>query len=614
MTPPKPLTALTVLRAQLLPIVMVFLLPLIALGFSHHALGTFDEQFVSANRFRVDLNGTLSPAQRDGLISFLARNPPSAACGSTDPELAGYLTQIDQVCVEIKPFLLARRAGAWALALGLFMTLFGAALALLAHASARAQYGAFVLGWRSMQVFAAVQTIVQGVLAVWLSYWLTAFFLHVYVVKLILVVALFAAYAAWHVLKAIFVSPPAPSGVAAVRVAESDAAPLFARIRELCTRLGTEAPVNLLAGIDDNFFVTEAGLTTSDGRVEGRSLFVSLPLLRLLDREEADAVLAHEMGHFVGGDTAFTRRMGPRLAASVRYLAALRETGIPVYYFMQAYFSAFDLALLRTEREREYAADAIAARTVSGHALARALLKIAAYARYRTVVEHTLFDADKKHDQLSIAARIAEGFRAFVTGDGFARVMQHAATPHPFDTHPPMLARIERVGARVPESQYADIITAAPKEGWLDAITGVEAIEARLWGEYEADFAQVHEMTLACRYAPATPEEEALVVRHFPAVRFGYGDAEIALDFRGLRAPDWDDAVPFGEVATLAVNERMFKRYLDVSTTTGTTRSVLLSKVTGGEQPFLDAVAHYVGRHRAAEAAAVQRGASGKVG
>jgi hypothetical protein len=177
-----------------------------------------------------------------------------------------------------------------------------------------------------------------------------------------------------------------------------------------------------------------------------------------------------------------------------------------------------------------------------------------------------------------------------------------------------MLARIERVGARVPESQYADIITAAPKEGWLDAITGVEAIEARLWGEYEADFAQVHEMTLACRYAPATPEEEALVVRHFPAVRFGYGDAEIALDFRGLRAPDWDDAVPFGEVATLAVNERMFKRYLDVSTTTGTTRSVLLSKVTGGEQPFLDAVAHYVGRHRAAEAAAVQRGASGKVG
>lgn len=606
--PPNP-TPLSVLRAQLLPIAMVFALPLLALGFTHHAIGTFDADFLRRASLQLERDAEVTPGQRAELVAFVRANPPSEACVSTRPELARYRENIGGWCDDTWQFLDARRASRWAIALGLFATLAGAGLALLAHFNARAQYASFVLGWRAMQVFAAIETMVQGTLAVWLSFWVTAFFFHVYVVKIIVLVAVAALYASWHVIRAIFVAPPPPPAVEAVRVPEERAAALFARVRELCARVGTEAPTNLLAGVDDNFFVTESPLPIVDGVAEGRSLYVSLALLRVLDREETDAVLAHEMGHFVGGDTAFTRRMAPRLSASVRYLQALQDALPPVFYFMRAYFAAFDLALLRTERDREFAADGLAARTVSGAALARALVKIAAYSNYRTRVEATLFQHDRAHDSLSIASRIAEGFAAYASGDDFARDMRGTATPHPFDTHPALDARMDAVGARVPEAELAAAALAPAETTWRSEIADADAIEARLWGDYEARFHAVHERSLAFRYLPATPEEEAVVARHFPARSFAYEHEVVTLDFRALTTPSWGP-LPLGDVRDIQINERMFKKYVDVLTVDGGQHSLLVKGLGSGLQEFVDALALYVGRQQVAREESERRAAA----
>ncbi len=606
MTDNRP-TAVGVLRAQALPVVMVFLLPLIALGFTGHALGSLDERFVRGVSEQVMRDQSAPVAQREAFVAFLRRNPPSQACESSDPELAEYRRRLDGVCGDLRQFLVVRRASRWALVAGALSIAFGGAMALLAATVPSAQFTAFVVGWRAMQLVAALETLAQGALAVWLSYWLTAFFANLYVPKLILVVAFIAAAMAWHVVKAIFITPAPPPRVEAVRVEASRAEALFARIRDLCARVGTEAPTNLLVGIDDNFFVTETPLDTTDGPVEGRTLFVSLSLLRVLDRDEADAVLAHEMGHFVGGDTAFTRKMGPRLAASQRYLVALYQNALPVFWFMRAFFTAFDLALVRTERDREFAADALAARTVSGGALARALVKVAAYASYRTRVENKLFAAETTHATLSIPARIAEGFAGYVNGDDFRADMAQAATPHPFDTHPRLEARMEAVHARIPDAEWGATALAPVVDSWLAAVTDAEGIEARMWADYERRFATVHEFSLALRYLPSTPEEEALVVKHFPERVFSTQAGDFVVTFRDLRAPDWSDPLALADMKDLAVNERMFKKYLDVTTADGAKRSILLSQLAHDEAAFLDTLSQYVGRRREAERAAADR-------
>lgn len=610
MEAPKSLTPLAVLRAQLPTLAMVFLLPLLTLGFVAHATRSFDARFIEHVQAQLDVDATLTPAQRVEVRALYERVRPSVSCVSGDPAHAEVRGRMRSLCSDVEQFDLARRFSLGALLAGLVAILLGAGIALLAWTTPSAQYPAFVLGWRGMQVLAAAETAVQGALAVWLSYWLTAFFLKLYILKLIAVVALVAVVMSWGVLRAIFLAP-APPRVDAVPLPEADAAALRDGMRELCARVGTEGPANVLTGIDDNFFVTESALQVNGGEVRGRTLYVSLALLRVLSREEADAVLAHELGHFVGGDTDFTRRMGPRLAASHRYLAALHEDALPVYYFMSAFFTAFDLALVRTERDREFAADAVAARVVSGEALSRALLKIAAYSNYRTRVEAKLFAADTAHAQLSIAERIAAGFAGYVQGDDFANDMRGAATPHPFDTHPKLQSRIDAVGVRAEASEYAALALRPAEGSWVTALPGADALEASLWGEYERRFADAHEFALAVRYLPETAEQEAHVLRYFPPRAFETELGDVRVTFRDLTLPAVEAPIALGEILSMTIEERMYKRYLDVRLRDRTLHSLQLSSLGGEEQDFLAALGDYEARHREAHRLKAERDAKG---
>ncbi len=600
MEAPTSLTPLAVLRAQLPTLAMVFLLPLLTLGFVAHATRSFDARFLEHVQAQLDVDATLTPAQRVEVRALYERARPSVSCVSGDPAHAEIRGRMRSLCSDVEQFDLARRLSVGALLAGLVAVLLGAGIAMLAWTTPSAQYPAFVLGWRGMQVLAAAETVVQGGLAVWLSYWLTAFFLKLFIWKLILVVALVAGVMSLGVFRAIFVAPDAPR-VDAVALPEADAAVLREGLRSLCARVGTEGPTNVLTGIDDNFFVTESVLQVNGGEVRGRTLYVSLALLRVLSRDEADAVLAHELGHFVGGDTDFTRRMGPRLAASHRYLAALHNDALPVFYFMRAFFTAFDLALVRTERDREFAADAVAARVVSGEALGRALLKIAAYANYRTRVEATLFAADTTHAQLSIAERIAAGFGGYVQGEDFASDMRGAATPHPFDTHPPLQARLDGVGVRVEASEYAAMVLRPAVGTWVAALPGADAVEASLWAEYERGFAAEHEFALAVRYLPETPEQEAHVLRFFPPREFASSLGPVRVTFLDLTLPALAAPIEMGAILSLAVEERAYKRYLDVRLRDRTLHSMQLSSLGAHEQEFLTVLGNYEARHLEAQ-------------
>jgi Zn-dependent protease with chaperone function len=597
------------LRVYALPALWLFALPLFGVWFTGHATDRYDAQVLEALEKSVTKDETLSDERRERTLEFFRAVPASTACMSEDEELSGYREMLGEACSDPEQFVWMHRLCLASVALGLLAGLIGLVCALAAFVSRPFQYGGFVVGWNVMRISGALQVVAQGGLAVWLSFWMTALWFERYSVKLILVVGGVAAVALFQVVKAIFRRPDMDFEVEAEVLEEEKAPELWARVRGLCERLGAPAPVNILAGIDTNFFVTESPVRVGERMLTGRTLFVSLSLLRLLERSEADAVLAHEMGHLLGGDTGHGQRLAPMLARFGHYLRALHEGVLtrPIFHFMLAYRGVFELSLGRSRRASELAADRLAAGVTSGQDIARSLVKVGAYASFRERVESRLFDERSRVETVALAQRVALGFAEYASSEAVHGDLHGAVTPHPFDSHPPLKARLENVGATLEPEDVVRVLLAPTGSSWVSAILEAEAIEARLWGAYEARFQEAHDVALAYRYVPSTDEERRHVEAHFPPLTFEGKEPgqEVRLDYAQVSCEEWEEPLPLGEVASAATDDRMFKKYLDLTLKGGGVfkgkRSICLSKLQDADG-LLNAFAHYLGRHRAMEA------------
>ncbi|HEY0092833.1 MAG TPA: M48 family metallopeptidase, partial [Archangium sp.] len=443
---------------------------------------------------------------------------------------------------------------------------------------------------------------------VWLSYWMTAVWFESYYPKLIFLVGILAAFALFVVVAAIFRRPPLDFEVEAEVLEEAHAPELWAHVRQLCEKLETPPPDHILAGIDANFFVTESEVRAGERTLTGRTLYVSLSLLRLLERSEADAVLSHELGHLLGGDTGHSKRLAPMLAHFGHYLQALREgvLTLPIFHFMLAYRGLFELSLGRSRRASELAADCLAAAMTSGRDIARSLVKVGAYASFRDRVEADLFARSEQQQSVAIAQRVALGFADYASSEAVHGDLHGAVTPHPFDSHPPLAARLENVGETLAPADVVRVLLEPTTTSWTSAILEADAIEARLWGAYEARFAQAHDVALAYRYVPSTEAERQHVEKYFPPLTFaGKEDGpEVRLDFAQVSCSEWDEPVRFEQVKSATTEDRMFKKYLDLQLEGGGLfkgkRSICLSKLRDADG-MLQAFGNYLGRHRAME-------------
>jgi Zn-dependent protease with chaperone function len=435
-------------------------------------------------------------------------------------------------------FQITSQVSAAALIAGFAMLLVIFALSAAAFRNRWVQYLSFVIGWQILTLFCALEVVVQGVLLVWLSFWLTAFFLKVYFPQLIVVAALIAVLAVFYTVFCIFKRVPQTTNVEGELIDEGFAPRLWTNIRYLSASAGTKPPDYIVAGIDTNFFVTEAPLCINERVLSGRALFVSLPLLRLLDRDEANAVFMHELAHFRGGDTASSAMLGPKLVQYDLYCAMMKSAGttLLVFYVLRLYRVIFEFALKRDSRSREFIADRVAATLVSAQGIVRALIKISAYAHYRGVIEQTLFTEKEPHNaQIGIANRVANGLVSYTKSVQFLDAMTFSSIPHPFDSHPALSERMRNVRYEVSTSDYSQIVTQPVHSTWISDIQNADAIEQNLWAVYEQHFATVHEHQLAYRYLPATEAERAIVLRYFPPVEFRLrGEKQIVISYEGL--------------------------------------------------------------------------------
>jgi Zn-dependent protease with chaperone function len=552
---------LELIKALLISVLAFCLIPALTYGFVRYAEPRVDADYVEAVVRNVQADATLPAEQKAAIETFVRTVSPSAACSQTDPELQAYRSQVCAPYSMLWQFRFASLVSWWTLiaGAGLFAAIF--VLAAVAFVSRGARYMSFLLGWRLLTVASAIAVIVQGSLAVWLAFWAEAYFIERVSVKIMLVIALLAALAAFYAVVMIFRRQRHINQVEGVLLRPEDEPKLWAHVRGLAQRIGTAPPDHIIAGIDTNFFVTEAPLVLGGQDIKGRSLFISLPLLRVLDVGEADAVLAHELAHFRGGDAASSAKLGPQLLQYDFYCAAMRTAKVFItYYALRLYRLLFEFALQRDSRYREFVADRAAAALTSGQAIIHSLIKVAAYASYRGQIERQLFEYNQRHGgSLGIGGQVAAGLAPYAASPQFVSAMRSANVPHPFDSHPLLRDRMANVGCEIGEESYAAIATAVPALSWANEIQTARKVEDELWAHYEQQFASAHEESLAYRYLPSNAEEEALVLKYFPPLSFDLKRGlTVEVSYSGIAIANASKAeaskvIPWDDITSLTV-------------------------------------------------------------
>jgi Zn-dependent protease with chaperone function len=608
----KPLPAPGFFKKNLLPFLLVLLVPVFSLAFFRDAERRMDAAVLESIEGSLRVARDMPADEKAAQLEFFRRVPASRIMASSDPQVADLQKMFEPSSSHYSIFRWLKRI-AWVCLITVLVTfvLVGISVA-LSFRSQRTQYWALRLGWPVLQTSAVIQVVGQAVLVVFLSYWVTALWFEIYVLKLIIMVAILAGCAVFALVVAIFRKVDDHHPIEGELVGKTDAPELWGRIGSIAQMLGTAPPDRIVAGIEASFFVTEHPVTLAGTRMEGRTLFVSLPMLKIMSVEEADAVLGHELAHFSGDDTLWSRRISPLLGKFGIYLNALYSgLALPVARFMHFFWDLYLLSIRRLSRAREFRADGVGSSVNSPAAMARALVKVASYCDYRNKTEHGIIEKPAVANELQLASQLETGYPDFLTAFAGDTASMQSEIQHPFDTHPPMAERIQRLGFDTQQVLQDATLQTTPTRTWHDAILSASTIESGLWARREEELQKYHSLSMAYRVLPETPEETAAVELHFPrlTLRDAKGNSAV-IDYRSLRLDTWESEIPFDDIKSLSLDESWGKKRLSITHMPASKAKIAKTKLfplplvcEAGN--LLQVLERYYGRHKAARAKVV---------
>jgi Zn-dependent protease with chaperone function len=606
-------------RTFLAPALFVLMLPIVGATFTTWKLHDWSESMRAS--FRMAAAEDANAPTGEALDAFLAAahvgDLALASCGSL-----GFFNEPDDgpssLCTHVLQFVWVKRVSFALLALAALLALIlTSTIRSIAH-NPLAQRRGFLLGWTSLRLFGIPHIIGQGVILLFLSFWVTAIFFEIYVVKLIIIAACLAVAAAFTALKALFAKSDFNTTEHGVVLSHDDAPSFFAHMRALADRVGTSPPEAVVVGIDDNFFVTEMPFFVTDGTstrsgtdaapkcVSGRTLYTSLSLMRALSRDESDAILAHELAHFRAGDTAMARELNPLLRQFDAFMTTLQDTfTFGVGACLLAFRAFFERAARVHGRAAEFAADRVSRDVVGARPTAHALWKTAAYSTYRGRVENELFSSMKQESELKLAERVSHGFVSFVADPekrtGLLSDVLAVGMPHPFDTHPPLADRLRMLGENAPSGDELVTMAERPATTLCDDIPHVSEIEQTLWGAYEAAFSENHNFAIALRLVPTTPDEIAHVERHFPPTEHTSKEGVVRLDWRRIALVDGTE-LAYDDIESAETKDLTFGgKGLVLKTKAGPSHTVKLAKFADKGAALLASYGTFWQRHHVSQ-------------
>jgi heat shock protein HtpX len=221
---------------------------------------------------------------------------------------------------------------------------------------------------------------------------------------------------------------------------------IFEVIEEIANSAKVQVPSSIYLVPQLNAYVEELGgwLGIGGRRVMG----LGLPLLQTLNVDEMRAVIAHEFGHFVAGDTVFSRWIYSTRSAMIRAVDALQAVNSILRFPYEWYSALFLRITTRIARQQELSADRLAARITDPACAVSALRAIHShlYSEFwsreiQPVVRCGFLPPISTGFQVFRDQRAASLIPASVDSDG-------SNEPHdPYDCHPPLPVRIRALEA-----------------------------------------------------------------------------------------------------------------------------------------------------------------------
>jgi Zn-dependent protease with chaperone function len=284
--------------------------------------------------------------------------------------------------------------------------------------------------------------------------------------KILGLMVIFSAFGFYLAYKALRAMPsafsrfqPEPMALMGHAVTEKEAPGLWKWVKELSQRTQALMPENIIVGLTESFFVTSHAITLQNkSELTGRTLYLPLAELALLDESEAASIVGHELGHFSGNDTTYSQRFLPIYAGVQRSLLSVAKSqsednivdvflSQPAWLLGERFMEKFDHAVQHWSREREFAADAVGAQAVSAEASCRALLRVHAI---DAPLAETLLGV--RDNPITAPADLIQAVRSAAAQKPFIdpTPLLEKSMPHPTDSHPPTRQRLEAMGERLP--------------------------------------------------------------------------------------------------------------------------------------------------------------------
>ena len=611
----SPLPKRSFFKSHVLPALFIFLIPGLSAWFFAYAESSTDQEILTQIESDIGNSPKMTAQQKSNAREFFEKTPVSGIMASDDPKMVAMQKMFEPSALSYTTFRWMKRL-AWICLATIVVTFIIVGLSVaFSFRSQSAQYYALRIGWPVLRTSAAIQVLGQGILAVELSFWLTAVFMHSYVVKLIVIIGLLAGLAVLALFKAIFAKVDDRCVVNGVTLPEADAPSLWQRIREMAAKLQTAPPDRIIVGIAPSFFVTEHPVTLGGETYRGRTLYLSLPLLKVMGVDETDAVLGHELAHFSGQDTFWSRKITPLTGKFALYLKTLANgLSLIVAHFMHVFWKLYNLSLRKLSRAREFRADRIGADLVSNEAMKRALVKFTCYCEYRAKTESAILNKPRVDENLNLASELEQGYAGFLQAFAANDRAVEERLPHPFDSHPTLNNRLTQLGFDAHAALRGAEIQEPAAATWYQAISTAPTLEEKMWTERQEALKAYHGQTIAWRLLPKNEEETAVVKQYFPRIVFrNKRGKEIVLDFDSVQSPDLNGPLSFKHIvkATLTKSwggKRLTLVYRDAI---GKNRSWAFgeNQFTSEKGELLKYFIHYYSRHKTAEKVSQQAGA-----
>ena len=235
---------------------------------------------------------------------------------------------------------------------------------------------------------------------------------------------------------------------------KDDQSDMWDFVNSIANDLKSKPPDNIIVGLQPTFYATGANVKIlGKETLKGETLFISLPLMRLFNKEELKSVIGHELGHFRGSDIHYTLKFAPVYRGLQHSISELNEdasiVNIPAISMLSFMMQIFSINERRISREREFEADNAAISVSSSDVFAMALGKVSVYSGlWKFLQQNNIKRLNEGKISPNLSLIFEDSSRYDISHENVKNVLEQilqTRVSHPTDTHPTTFERYENI-------------------------------------------------------------------------------------------------------------------------------------------------------------------------